>query len=79
MKLTDMLLRNLKPQAQRYLVWGDHGLGVRVSPKGRKSFVYMYRYEGKARFLTLGDYPRMTLADAHKAHAEARKKVRTGH
>jgi integrase len=78
MKLTDMLLRNLKPQAQRYLVWGDHGLGVRVSPKGRKSFVYMYRYEGRARFLTLGDYPRMTLADAHKAHAGARKKVEQG-
>lgn len=78
MKLTDMLLRNLKPQAQRYLVWGDHGLGVRVSPKGKKSFVYMYRHEGKARFLTLGDYPRMTLADAHKAHAEARKKVEQG-
>ena len=78
MKLTDMLLRNLKPQAQRYMVWGDHGLGVRVSPKGRKSFVYMYRHEGKARFLTLGDYPRMTLADAHKAHAEAMKKVEQG-
>ncbi len=78
MKLTDMLLRNLKPQAQRYLVWGDHGLGVRVSPKGKKSFVYMYRHEGKARFLTLGDYPRMTLADAHKAHAEAMKKVEEG-
>jgi len=78
MKMTDMLLRNLKPQAQRYLVWGDHGLGVRVSPKGKKSFVYMYRHEGKARFLTLGDYPRMTLADAHKAHAEAMKKVEEG-
>lgn len=78
MKLTDMLLRNLKPQAQRYLVWADHGLGVRVSPKGRKSFVYMYRHEGKARFLTLGEYPRMTLADAHRAHAEARKKVEQG-
>lgn len=78
MKLTDMLLRNMKPQAQRYLVWADHGLGVRVSPKGRKSFVYMYRHEGKARFLTLGDYPRMTLADAHRAHAEAMKKLEQG-
>lgn len=78
MKLTDMLLRNLKPQPQRYMVWGNHGLGVRVSPKGKKSFVYLYRYEGKPRFLTLGDYPRMSLADAHKAHAEARKKLEQG-
>ncbi len=78
MKLTDMLLRNSKPQSQRYMVWGNHGLGVRVSPKGKKSFVYLYRYEGKPRFLTLGDYPRMSLADAHKAHAEARKKLEQG-
>jgi hypothetical protein len=34
----------------------------------------MYRHEGKVRFLTLGDYPRMTLADAHRAHGEAMKK-----
>jgi integrase len=78
MKLTDMLLRNLKPQDQRYLVWGDHGLGVRVSPKGRRTFVYSYRHEGRARFLTLGEYPRMTLADAHKAHGEAMKKLEQG-
>jgi len=38
----------------------------------------MYRHEGKARFLTLGEYPRMTLADAHKAHADAMKKVEQG-
>jgi integrase len=78
MKLTDMLLRNLKPKVHRYIIWADHGLGVRVSPKGKKSFVYMYRVDGKARFMTLGDYPKMTLADAHKAHAEARKKVEQG-
>ncbi len=78
MKLTDMFLRNLKPQAKRYMVWADNGLGVRVSPKGRRSFIYMYRYEGKARFLTLGDYPRMSLADAHKSHGEAMKKLENG-
>lgn len=78
MKMTDMLLRNLKPQPRRYLIWGDYGFGVRVSPKGKKSFIYLYRFEGKSRFLTLGNYPRMSLADAHKAHAEARKKLEMG-
>lgn len=78
MKLTDMLLRNLKPKPKRYMVWADNGLGVRVSPKGRRSFVYMYRYEGKARFLTLGDYPKMSLAKAHEAHGKAMKKLEQG-
>jgi len=78
MKLTDRFLMNLKPKAERYVIWENNGFGVRVSPKGKKSFVYMYRYEEKARFLTLGTYPTMTLADAHKAHAEAMKKLEQG-
>jgi integrase len=78
MKLTDALLRNLKPKPQRYLVWENHGFGVRVSPKGKRTFVYLFRHGGKARFLTLGTYPAMSLADAHKAHAEAMKKLEQG-
>jgi integrase len=79
MKLTDYQIKNLKPQAERYEVWeGKTGFGVRVTPKGNKSFVYMYRFGGKARRLTLGTYPAMTLADAHKAHAEAQKMLEQG-
>lgn len=69
--LTDIKIRNLKPKATRYEVWEGRGLGVRVTPAGRKSWVFMYRFEGRARRLTLGHYPTMKLAQARIAHGEA--------
>jgi integrase len=79
MRLTDFQIKNLKPQAERYEVWeGKTGFGVRVTSRGNKSFVFMYRFGGKAKRLTLGTYPKMSLADAHQAHAEARKKLEQG-
>lgn len=78
MKFTDKKIQNLKPRAQRYEEWEGNGFGVRVTPRGVKSFVYLYRFDGKPRRLTLGTYPSMTLADAHKAHAEAVKKREQG-
>lgn len=36
-----------------------------------KTWVYMYRHAGKARMQTLGNYPAMTVADAHSAVAKA--------
>ncbi|MFZ5447055.1 MAG: tyrosine-type recombinase/integrase [Thermodesulfobacteriota bacterium] len=77
-KFTDKKIQNLKPKAQRYEEWEGNGFGVRVSPKGIKSFVFIYRFEGKPRRLTLGNYPTMTLADAHEAHAKAVKKLEKG-
>ena len=59
MRLTDRSVKALKPKAERYEVWEDGrtGLGVRISPAGRKSWIYMYRFSGKARRMGLGTYP----------------------
>jgi integrase len=78
MKFTDKKIQNLKPKTQRYEEWEGNGFGVRVTPRGIKSFVYLYRFDGKPRRLTLGTYPKMTLADAHQAHADAMKKLEQG-
>ncbi|HRX61376.1 MAG TPA: tyrosine-type recombinase/integrase [Candidatus Competibacter sp.] len=71
MKFTDRAVLNLKPQADRYEVWEGTGLGVRVSVKGRKSWVMVYRFQGKPRYTTLGTYPEMSVAQAHEAHRKA--------
>jgi integrase len=78
MKFTDKKIQNLKPKPQRYELWEGNGFGVRVTPKGTRSFVCLFRFEGKPRRLTLGTYPGMTLADAHRAHAEAMKRLEQG-
>lgn len=80
MKLTDRQIKGLKPNKERYEVWETNGkgFGVRVSPAGRKSFIFMYRFQGNPRRMTLGVYPEKSLADAHADHAKARQLLDKG-
>ena len=75
MRFTDRTIAALKPKTERYEKWegGRTGFGVRVSPKGRKSWIYMYRFGGKARRMGLGVYPVVSLASAHVKHAKAKE------
>jgi len=80
MKFTDKSIEKIKPKAERFEVWEDNGkgFGLRVSPAGRKSWIYLYRYDGRARRMTIGEYPAMPLVDANEAHAIARKNLSKG-
>ena len=80
MKFTDRSIATFKPKAERYEVWEDGrtGLGVRVSPKGRKSWVYLYRFGGKVRRMGFGVYPTVSLASARVAHAAAKEMLTKG-
>lgn len=80
MRFTDRTIQALKPKAERYEVWedGKTGLGVRVSHRGRKTWVFMYRYEGRARRMTLGTYPVKSLADARLKWGAAKKALDLG-
>lgn len=80
MALTDTQVKNLKKKAQRYILWeeGRTGFGVRVSPHGLKTFIFMFRFNGKPRMMTLGNYPDMSLADAGIKKANAEKELEQG-
>lgn len=75
--LTDSKIKGIKPKDQAYYVWqaeatrGTGRLGLKVYPSGRKVFVYKYHLNGSRKFLTLGDYPALTLADAKSKVLEA--------
>ena len=77
MRLTDSKVKSLRPKQSRYIVWeeGGTGLGVRVSPADRKSFIYMYRFEGKPRMMTLGPYPKLKLVSARLKVAQAKDRL----
>jgi integrase len=77
-KLTDARIRSFRPREARYEVWDGRGFGVRVALSGRKSFVFVYRFNGRPRRMTLGHYPAMNLADANQALADAKKKLDKG-
>jgi integrase len=80
MNFTDSKIKALKPKKQRYEVWEQNGkgFGVRVSPAGRKSWVYRYRNNDRHARMTLGSYPAMSLADAHAVHSQARLDLEKG-
>jgi integrase len=70
--LTDRKLKSLKPtpQGTHEDIWdeGCRGLGVRVSDKGRRTFVLMARYPGSDNPTrrALGTYGELTLEQARK-------------
>jgi integrase len=80
MKFTDRQVKALKPQESRYEAWETNGkgLGIRVAPTGRKSWIFMYRFEGRSRRMTLGSYPSTSVAEAHVSHSKARNLLDRG-
>ena len=85
MKFTDRFIMNLKPEGKIVDIREGEGFGVRILPSGIKTFFYIYRFNGKRRFLNLGHYDpnaasgeRGTLAFFRKEYTAAKKKVQDG-
>lgn len=78
-KFTDVYVKNLKPvPGKQFEVSDQSGLILRVSPGGTKTWVYFYKFGGKTRRLSLGNYPKVSLSEARKLHAEAKGKKELG-
>jgi len=79
-KFTDRAIKTLKPECERYEIAkdGGGGLRIRVSPKGRKTFVFRFKFQGRGRVMVLGTYPEVTIADVGVKHAEARSLIKKG-
>ena len=78
MRFTDAFLRNLKTEKTMTDFREGAGFGVRVFYSGTKLFFFGYRFDGRRRFLKLGQYPACSLADARKKHREAQSKLDKG-
>lgn len=68
-KLTKRLIDSLKPKEIEYSTWDDElkGFGVRVSPKGAKTFQVYWRAGKRERKRKVGRYPAMTADQARRA------------
>ena len=74
-KLTKSAIDALPIPSSDIIYWdvGSPGFGVKVTPKGRKVFIVLYRTRGggsKLRKYTIGPYGRVTL---HQARVVAQK------
>lgn len=78
MPLTDAQIKSAKPGPRISKLFDGGGMFIEIAPSGRKTFRLNYRFEGKARTLSLGLYPEMKLADARIAREQAKAKLRAG-
>lgn len=69
-------MRSLNSDDKEYTVREKGGFGIRVLPSGRKVFFYLYRIDGKRRFLNLGEYPGTDLKEARKQFEAAASQVK---
>lgn len=75
---TDTYIKALKPSDDRYEEYEGGGFGIRVTSNGVKTWIYRYKINGKTDKLTLGHYPKMSLANAKKRFIELRDIRREG-
>ena len=80
-KLTDRIVKSLKPPAAGYAVIWDsevHGLGVRTT-SGGASFIFNYRTKsGRLRRITIGKYPAYSVEVARDVARKHHHDVRAG-
>lgn len=69
---TDTYIKALKPKTVRYEEYEGGGFGIRVgiAPQGIKTWIYRYKINGVTEKLTLGHYPKISLANAKKRFVE---------
>jgi len=84
MKFTERSIKALKPEEKRRDIREGEsrpGFAIRVSPRGKKTFIFIYTLNGVKHRLTLGvfgDHPAMSLSEAHSKYEVARRKVEKG-
>ena len=77
-KLTDVQIRNWIKAGDPVAKADGDGLTFTLSAKGTAAWVLRYRFGGKARELTIGRYPDISLSKARELAAEARVQIQQG-
>lgn len=72
MSLTNVAIRNSKPDTKPYKMSDEKGLYLQVTSTG-KYWRMNYRFAGKQKTLAFGVYPDVSLAEAREKRDEARK------
>ncbi|EPK4721978.1 tyrosine-type recombinase/integrase [Klebsiella oxytoca] len=78
MPLTDLEIRRAKPAEKTYTKADCNGLSLQIEPNGSKGWRFRYRFEGKAKMLSLGTYPKVSLSEARRRRDEAQDLLATG-
>jgi integrase len=77
-KLNDIQIKNWIRAGQPVAIADGAGLNFTLSAKGTATWILRYRHGGRARELTIGRYPDITLMKARQIASEARVKLQQG-
>lgn len=79
--LSDQLVRDAEPSSKGNRIIYDTklpGFGMRITANGVRSFVLNYRFKGRERRITIGQYPTWKLLAARKHAEQLRRQVDLG-
>ncbi len=76
--LSEIKIRNAKPQESAYKLFDGGGLYLFVTPSGGKLWHFKYHFDNKEKKLTFGSYPEISLLDARQQRDDARKLLANG-
>lgn len=77
-KLSDTEVRQFKPAEKPYRKNDGAGLVLLIQPTGAKWWRFRYYFQGKAKMIGLGTYPRVSLSEARVLRDECFKKLTAG-
>ena len=72
MRLTSEIVGVAQARERRYVLSDGHGMSLHVMPWGTKWWRFRYRFRRREKMISLGIYPRVTLATARLHLADAR-------
>ena len=78
MRLTEVLLKNAKPDSKPRHLSDGMGLSLVIQPDGKRYWRFRYRLNGKAGLKSVGVYPAVTLKEARQLRDQYRQDVAAG-
>jgi integrase len=76
--LSDIQVKNAKPQEKDYKLMDGYGLFLLVTPTNGKLWRFDYRTGDKRKTIAFGAYPALSLADARQRREDAKKLLANG-
>ena len=78
MPLTDTHIRSLKPDLRPRKYFDGGGLFLFSPTSGSKLWRMAYRFDGKSKLLSFGEYPTVSLKDARERREDAKRMLSRG-
>lgn len=76
--LTELQIRNAKPQTKEVKLFDGGGLFLSVSPSGGKLWRLKYRFGGHEKKLSMGAFPAVSLSAARQKREDAKELIAQG-